>query len=88
MTLYANRQANEEAIEDQNFAWEEWNRVMRVRLEKYYRFSFVFCVAFFVQVVMIFIVMFNAFKNLFRINMSWYTVFEFINLLFAWRHLN
>ena len=62
--------------------------MMRVRLEKYYRFSFVFCLAFFVQVVMIFSVMFNAFKNLFRINMSWYTAFEFFNLLFAYRHLN
>ena len=86
-SLYANRETNMDAIEDQDFNWEEWNRVMRIRLEKYYRHSFVFCIAYAVQAAIIFAMMAEALRGLFQGTLASYAAFEFWNLFWARRHL-
>ena len=85
--LFANTRLYQKQIEDQEFAWEEWNRVMRVRLEKYYRASFVFTFSFLIQATIIMLCIFNQFRSLLKGFITGFAIFEVSQLFFTFRML-
>ena len=60
---------------------------MRVRLEKYYRASFVFCFSFMIQAAVIFATMAHKLAVFLKSYLASYMVYEVLNLVATYRML-
>lgn len=75
------------AIDAQELAWDDWNRVMRVRLEKYFRWTFIHTCAFIILAIVLEIFMFSKIEAFFHTYIYGRVALTLINLMFVRRLL-